>query len=370
MSVQDAARAFEFHEEWALKVKVRRYEARDVKATSIERGLIRTVLTRGGVTSVQALYRMRSARQRLVVQLPENVSFDTRPVRLNGRPVALEEGGTGEFHIPLTGQDKNAPFLLELRYTLSDGAKRLQGPVFPNEPATQKVYLSIHHPAEQAYLGYTGPWHDEMVWALQGVSALPRPIHTPDWLLNWVSSGVSVGREEISEFATDGSRLLYSTLRPSEGRKGSLRLYTLRRAWLNLAILVAGIGLGLVLLPARAPRRLLVIGLVMVGMLVLDVFRESLAVALVTNASVSGAAIVLVLWAMKYLIVDRPAEVRRKRAASPPASPRPPPPPPQPAPTTPPQASKDGQPTNEPNTPPPPPDPHEAEEEDRQDNGQ
>ncbi len=322
-SIANAARAFEFHEAWSLRIKARRYTARDVKATSIERALVRGVLTRSGVTSVQALFRMRSARQRLMVQLPEGVSFDTRPVRVDGRPVALEDGGNGTFHIPLAGQDQSKPFLLELRYTISNGGKRLQCPAFPNEPAIQKVYLSAYYPSEQSYLAHTGAWHDEMVWAMHGVSALPRPVKSPEWLLNWVSEGVSTGEDTIGEFATDGQRVLYSTLRPAAGEEGALRLHTIRRLWLNALILLVGIGIGLALLPARAPTRILVVGAIIVALLALDVFCQSLAIALVTNASVSGAAIVLVLWTMKYLLVDRPAGTRRKRDAAPPPPPEP-----------------------------------------------
>lgn len=329
--VANAARAFEFHEPWSLRVKARRYTARDVKATSIERALVRGVLTRSGVTSIQALFRMRSARQRLKIQLPESVSFDTRPVRLDGRPVALEDGGNGTFHIPLAGQDQNKPFLLELRYTIADVGKRLQCPEFPDEPAIQKVYLSAYYPAEQSYLGYSGAWHDEMVWALHGVSSLPRPVKSAERLLGWVSEGVSTdGDDSIGEFATDGQRVLYSTLRPGAGKDGALRLHTIRRTWLNAAILIVGIGIGLALLPARASTRILVVGAIIVALLALDVFCQSLAIALFTNASVSGAAIVLVLWTMKYLLVDRPAEIRRKRVSPPPPPSAPSPEPPEP----------------------------------------
>ncbi|MFW5802629.1 MAG: hypothetical protein ACOCWJ_01810 [Verrucomicrobiota bacterium] len=354
--IANAARAFEFHESWSLRVKARRYTARDVKATSIERALVRGVLTRSGVTSVQALFRMRSVRQRLKIHLPEGVSFDTRPVRLNGRPVALEDGGNGAFHIPLAGQDPTQSFLLELRYTLANGGKSLQCPEFPNEPAIQKVYMSAYYPAEQSYLGYTGAWHDEMVWALHGVSALPRPVKSSDWLLDWVSEGVSTGsNDSIGEFAADGQRVLYSTLRPAAGEEGALRLYTTRRVWLNAAILIVGIGIGLALLPARASTRILVVGAIIVALLVLDVFCQSLAVALVTNASVSGAAIVLVLWTMKYLLVDRPAEIRRKREMSPPPPPEPEPEPKsEPEPKTEPEPEPKAETTNAAHDEPPP----------------
>jgi len=57
------ARAFEFHEDWSLTVTATRYEMEEVKRTSIDRAVVRMVVTRSNETSVQALYRMRSARQ-------------------------------------------------------------------------------------------------------------------------------------------------------------------------------------------------------------------------------------------------------------------------------------------------------------------
>jgi len=87
-SVSGAARAFEFHNDWALDITATRYKLEEIKRTSIERALVRMVITRSDQISVQALYRMRSARQRLAVQLPDGVEFDNDPLRINGRAVA------------------------------------------------------------------------------------------------------------------------------------------------------------------------------------------------------------------------------------------------------------------------------------------
>ena len=84
-SVPDAAQAFEFQDDWSLTVAATRYQLEAVKHTSIERGLIRAVVTRGGQVAVQALYRMRSSGQRLAVTLPSGVEFDTEPLRIDGK---------------------------------------------------------------------------------------------------------------------------------------------------------------------------------------------------------------------------------------------------------------------------------------------
>lgn len=114
-AVSEGAMAFEFHDAWGLSVQATRYEAKEVKATSVERALVRAVLTRGKVTNVQALFRVLSARQRLGVELPHDAVFDSQPLRLNGRPVALEQGEEQQSFIPLVSIEQGEPFLLELR---------------------------------------------------------------------------------------------------------------------------------------------------------------------------------------------------------------------------------------------------------------
>ncbi len=160
-NVPDAAQAFEFQDDWSLTVAATRYQLEAVKHTSIERGLIRAVVTRGGQVAVQALYRLRSSGQRLAVTLPSGVEFDTEPLRIDGRPTPLESGAKGEFFVPLVGRGGDRSFLLELRYTLPGVGARVDLPTFRDEPAVQKVYVSIFLPEEQEVLGYHGPWTDE-----------------------------------------------------------------------------------------------------------------------------------------------------------------------------------------------------------------
>ena len=64
-TVAAAAGAFEFHGDWALRVVATRYKLEEVKHTSIERAVVRMVVTPADQVSVQALYRVRSGQQRL-----------------------------------------------------------------------------------------------------------------------------------------------------------------------------------------------------------------------------------------------------------------------------------------------------------------
>lgn len=315
----DAARALEFHDDWTLTVKATRYESKDVKATSIERALVQMVVTRGDITSVQAVYRLRSARQRLAIQLPGQVDFDTQPLRLNGRPVPLEKGGEHEYFVPLTAQAQNEPFLLELRYTSRGSGLPLECPTFPQEPASQQLYLAVYLPEELSYLGATGPWNDELVWYINGFSSVPRGNKSNSTLYNWVAQGLldQAQQNSLASFATDGRQLLFSTLRPPPGEKGQLRVHTVRTVVLQLLLLVLGIGIGLALVPARLPRRALVVGLIFIGLVLLGVFTPSLARAMITNATVGGAVIVFVIWVLWFIVVTRPRAAAEFAAAHP-----------------------------------------------------
>ena len=166
-SVPDAARAFEFHDpNWSLTVTATRYELQEVKRTSIECALLRMVVTRSDRVTVQALYRTRSAVQRLPVQVPANAQFDTDPLRINGVSVPLERGSDQQLYVPLVNQAPDKPFLLELRYTVAGDHRRLDFPVFPEsegqgKAAVQKVYMCVFLPDELTLLGSRGPWTSE-----------------------------------------------------------------------------------------------------------------------------------------------------------------------------------------------------------------
>ncbi len=323
--VKDAARAFEFHDDWQLSIRATRYEPKSVKATSIERGLVRMVVTRGDATGVQALYRMRSARQRLVVHLPGEVDFDARPVRINGRPVTLERGEPGEYFVPLVNQQQDEPFLLEMRYFIKGAGLTLRIPEFPKEPATQQVYLSAYVPRELTYLGYRGPWTDEMVWELRGFECRPRGARPAGNLLAWVQEGLSVDRGSVGDFATDGRHLLYSTLRPVAGKAGALGISAVRGWWFRLLLVVAGVALGVALLPASLRLRAYVVGAGIIVLILLAVFAPSTSRAVVNNATAGGGLVVLVLWGLWFLVVTLPRLNAARKAARNQPPPMPPP---------------------------------------------
>ena len=349
-SVPGAARALEFQEDWTLTVVATMYKLEDVKRTSIERALVRMVVTRGDLAPVQALYRMRSARQRLKIQLPAGVTFDTEPVRLNGRPVSLERGeaegkAEGNFFVPLVGQKADEMFLLELRYTAHGAGLRAECPAFPEEPAVQKVFLSVYMPQEWDYLGSVGPWTDEIVWAVMQSGLKPRARQEDKSLIkDWVRKDLAVQGNPEENFPTDGRHYLFSAVGPAAPPQGALRLVAMDHDWLAAAIFGAVLLAGVILMFTRAAVRLVAAGAFIVLLVLVGVFAPTFARQAVNLVLVAAVFIVLVLWALWYVLWTRPRDPRRiarrkayeaareaaaqARAAGPPAAPPAAPPPP------------------------------------------
>lgn len=311
------ALAFEFHDDWALGITATRYQLEEVKRTSIERAVIRMVVTRSGQTSVQALYRMRSARQRLAVKFPQNVDFANEPLRINGRPIPLERGDKNDFFIPLSGQDADDLFLLELRYSVKDGGMRLKCPVFSSEPAVQKVYLCVYLPRELAYLGSTGPWTDEVLWRWSPILGCKTfPTMSSSRLIAWGTQDLNIATNPADTFHTDGRPYLFSTLRPPQGAEGTLRLFTLDEDWLSILVLVPIILIGLFLLRKKAAARWLAAGMFVVLLVLTAIFFPTLVAQIVDDKLLCAVLIVLVAWMIQYVVWTRPRDpvvaMRRK----------------------------------------------------------
>jgi len=296
-SVEGAARAFEFHDDWTLAAEATRYQLEEIKGTSIERAVLRMVVTRGDQISVQALYRLRSAEQRLGVQLPAKVEFDTEPLKINGRRVALERGAQDVFYVPLVGQNPDAPFVLEIRYTVPSERKRLDFPVFPKNPAVQQVYVIAYLPAELACVGTTGPWTDEYVWKSNGrFDWKPAPKWNDDELVRQVTQGIDMAADPLGSFPHDGQRFVFSTLRPAPPPEGAIEIKTVNEKWLHFFALAAVVLVGLVLTPTRVKVRATVAALAAIAVVLLAVFQPMFVLAVLNGALVAAVAIVLIIW--------------------------------------------------------------------------
>ncbi len=308
-SIPGAARAFEFHDDWNLRLAITRFKLQEVKGTSIERAVLQMVATRSNQTSVRALYRMRSAGQRLALKLPGNVEFDNEPLRINGRAVALERGGQDEFFVPLVGLNTDTPFLMELRYSVPRGGRQFTPPAFPSEPATQKVYLCVYLPQELAYLGSRGPWTDEMDFCWVPVMDLtPVARQSSEQLLGWVREGLNVAGTTTDTFQTDGRLYVFSTLRPTATGDGSLRMTAMDQDWLGAIVFITIVVLGVVLMRFALAARWLVGGLFLVVLILSGAFLPTFSRQILDGKLLAAVTIVLILWAMQYLIWIRPRD--------------------------------------------------------------
>lgn len=309
--VPGAAAALEFHADWSLALTVTRYELEEVKQTSIERAVLRTVVTRADKISVQALYRLRSAQQRLVVKLPAQGKFDAEP-RINGRSVALEVGEKQQYFIPLTASNSDESLLLELRYTVPGDGRTLDIPEFPLEPAVQKLYLCVYLPQERALVGKHGPWTEEFRWDMTGPwDWSPVPRISEQEILGWVTQGVSLDES----FPTDGQLYVFSALHPAPAPAGSLRLSALDERILSLAVIGVVLLGGVVLLPARVGARASAVGLLVIAAVLCGVFWPIFAWQILDGKLVAAVFVVLVVWAMRYFVRIQP---RRPPVTQPP----------------------------------------------------
>ena len=289
-----------------------------MKRTSIERAVVRMVVTPAETISVQAIYRMRSVQQRLAVVLPEGTAFDTQPLRINGRPATLEKGGQNEYFVPLVAAGADKPFVLELRYTLPGDGSRLELPGFPQEPAVVKAYLCVYLPETRALLGVRGPWSEEFLWR-PGPSTRWRPLPSVDAerLVQWAKEGVDCPSSPTQDFQTDGLLYVYSTLRPAPGPEGTLAMTAIDRQALSGLVFAVTVLLGLVLLPARLPVRALALGAAVVVLVLAGVFLPTFSLQILNGVFLSAVFIVAVVWSVAWAM-------RRRGNRSPIAAPTPP----------------------------------------------
>ena len=324
-TVPDAAAALEFHDAWQLVLTATRYQLETLRQTSIERAVLRKVITRSDRVSVQALYRLRSNRQRLRIQLPGEVSageaaagqidFDADPLRINGRRVTLERGADSKtFFVPLAGRDAGQPMLLELRYTAPGSGQNLQYPVFPDDPAVQIVHMVVYVPEEWVYLGSRGPWTDECLWRRAGplLGRVPVPRVDVGQLTGMLTTGIDVAGNPLSDFPTDGRPLLFSTLHPADPVQGALRLSLLdRRVFYGAVFGIVLLG-GLLLLARPAADRVVASCGLLAVLLLVGGLLPTLASALVNNVLILAAVLVGLLWLAVFVIGGLPIGRRDK----------------------------------------------------------
>lgn len=226
-----AAAAFEFFEDWSLNLIATRYELEELKRTSIERGLVRAVMINNSDTlSVQAVYQIRSVRQRLALEMPEGSSFDLDP-RINGVAVSLEldSEGSNVRRIPLNSTTPDASFLLELRYKQPKNGGRIILPEFPDDPAVQEMYVAVYVPNDSVMCMYKGLWSPHFSHEIdtspgafyQTVSVVNRP--DVDFVLEGFRNSTG---HNVQDFSVEGKVYVFSALQPGNNGDSVLKVTT------------------------------------------------------------------------------------------------------------------------------------------------
>jgi hypothetical protein len=303
-----AAKAFQFNDnDWTLELVATRYELEKTKRSSIERALVRMVVTPADIISVQALYRIRSAQQRIEVELPAGAAFDSQPLRINGRSEGLQNSGKdNHYFVPLVAANPDTPVVIELRYTLPGDGSLLVLPSFPDEPAVVKAFLGVYLPETRTLLGSRGPWTEEFRW-WRGpwLQRQPLPNVDPTYLVRWARGEEVSSTGTADDFQTDGRLYLYSTLRPADGPAGSLETTVINGHLLKGLVFGITVLLGLLLLPARLPVRAVVVGAAVIGLVLAGVFLPTFSMQILNGVLVSAIFIVAVLWTVACAVRHR-----------------------------------------------------------------
>ena len=314
MPVNGAALAFEFHDDWSLPATVTRYQAAEIQPTSIDRAVVRMVVTPADEVAVQALYRVQSVQQRLAVDLPAEAKFDAQPLRVGGQAVQLQ-GKHGKYSVPLLAGNTDEPVLLELRYTVPFAGNRLELPTFPEGAAVQKVYLCVYLPATQALLGSVGPWSQEASGPSKTLRSGESSALGDDALISWVEEGTVAAGKAAGLFLPDGTRDVFSAIRPAAPPDGSLELHAFNERGLRGIVFLAVMLGGVVLLLASLGRRALAVGAAIVALVLAGVFFPTLSTQILRDV-LAPAVCVLVVWVVAYLAWTRPAFLVRRPAAA------------------------------------------------------
>jgi hypothetical protein len=274
------------------------------------------------------LYQLRSARQRLELQFPAGATFDTEPLRINGKSVSLESGAANQYFIPLVGQDPDTPFLLELRYTMGNQTMTFDLPAFvdADDPAMQKVYLCAYLPEEQAVRTARGPWTDEIVWRWGatdwrysgGKGYAPVPVRTDAELVSWVMQGTATTTNPLESFQKDGRLFVFSAVRPQPAPQGSLSLSVIHRTLLNwivlLAFIVAAVGLARQSLAVKAVS----VGFGIATLVFLSVFQPMLIHEMINSVFFWGIALMAIVWIVAAFLRRRSRPVELPPTSGPP----------------------------------------------------
>src|SRR5262249_1351915 len=147
-------------------------------------------------------------------------------------------------------------------------------------------------------------WTNESVVGI-GIPSIESETRGPppsdDELLGRVREGVASCDHAGSDFPLDGTRHLFSTLRPEAGTAGALRLTIADRNVVNAAVFLTIAIVGSLLTPRPVGTRLWWLAGIVVGIVLVAVFAPTLAEAILTTPLWLAIGLVLLVWLVRYL---------------------------------------------------------------------
>ena len=164
--IEGAAVAMEFHQAWSVKLDIHRYELESIELSAIELGLIDVQIAKGGKSRVHAVYRVKSAAQRIAVTFPKGSKIPNDPLSINGEAVGIEKGTTtgdqDTYLIPLNTITPGEDFVLELKYSIESDGFTVRTPDFTDLHAINQIFMVVHLPSDTVLMDYSGDWDDHL----------------------------------------------------------------------------------------------------------------------------------------------------------------------------------------------------------------
>ena len=166
--IEGAAVAMEFHQAWSVELDIHRYELESIELSAIELGVIDVQIAKGGKSRVHAVYRVKSAAQRIAVTFPKGSKIPNDPLSINGEAVGIEKGNTTDavdsttYLIPLNTITPGEDFVLELKYSIESDGFTVRIPEFTDLHAINQIFMVVHLPSDTVLMDYSGDWDDHL----------------------------------------------------------------------------------------------------------------------------------------------------------------------------------------------------------------
>ncbi|MBT6847126.1 MAG: hypothetical protein HOA14_06880, partial [Planctomycetaceae bacterium] len=129
-------------------------------------------IAKGGKSRVHAVYRVKSAAQRIAVTFPQGSKIPNDPLSINGEAVGIEKGTTADaedavgnqknYLIPLNTTTPGEDFVLELKYSIESDGFTVRIPEFKDLHAINQIFMVVHLPSGTVLVDYSGDWDDHL----------------------------------------------------------------------------------------------------------------------------------------------------------------------------------------------------------------